>query len=82
MTCRDVTEFLMAYVAGELPEDVRPAFADHLARCRNCRIFLEQYRDTIVAGRQAFTDLDADASTELPPDLFKAIMAAVPGRKN
>ena len=76
MKCRECDEFLGDYVAGELPADVLATFEEHLARCRNCRVYLEQYRATIKAGKTA-----SDAYREglrMPEELIQAILAAKP----
>ena len=76
MKCRECDEFLVDYVAGELPADVLATFETHLARCRNCRVYLEQYRATIQAGKTA-----CDAYKEglrMPEELIQAILAAKP----
>ena len=74
MTCREMSEFLLEYVAGELPVDVVAEFERHLGVCPNCEEFLRQYKATIRAGRAAFEDPDADASAEAPADLIRAIL--------
>jgi anti-sigma factor RsiW len=74
--CRECDEFLVDYVAGELPADVLATFEMHLARCRNCRTYLDQYRATIEAGKTA-----CDAYKEglrMPEELIQAILAAKP----
>ena len=76
MTCKDVADFLGDYVAEELAADLRAVFEDHLGRCLNCQRFLAQYRDTISVGREAFTNPEADAATEVPEDLIRAIVSA------
>ena len=76
MKCRECDEFLVDYVAGELPLEVIATFEEHLARCRNCRVYLEQYRATIKAGKTA-----CDAYREglrMPEELIQAILAAKP----
>jgi len=74
MTCRDVTDFLEAYVAAELADDVRVAFDGHMKACANCRRFLLQYEATVMAGKQAYTLLE---ETPIPDDLVKAILSAL-----
>ena len=54
--------------------DLQAMFEDHLGRCANCQRFLAQYFETIRAGRAAFVDPDADATTEVPEDLVRAIL--------
>jgi anti-sigma factor RsiW len=74
MTCRDLTDFLAAYVARDLSSDVHGAFERHLALCANCRRFLQQYEQTVAAGRAAFaTDDDAP----VPDELVRAILSAI-----
>ena len=76
MKCRECDEFLVDYVAGELPSDVLATFELHLSRCRNCRTYLDQYRATIEAGKTA-----CDAYKEglrMPEELLQAILAAKP----
>lgn len=77
MTCRDCTTFLADYVAGELSETARVTFEEHLDLCPNCRVFLVQYQETIVAGKRAMTEPDAGDSRELPPELVRAILKAL-----
>jgi anti-sigma factor RsiW len=74
--CRECDEFLVEYVAGDLPADVLATFELHLSRCRNCRNYLEQYRATIKAGKTA-CDI-ARQGIEMPEELIKAILAARP----
>ena len=76
MKCRECDEFLVDYVAGELPADVLATFELHVSRCRNCRIYLEQYRATIKAGRTACDA--AKAGLQIPEELIAAILAARP----
>jgi anti-sigma factor RsiW len=74
--CRECDEFLGDYVAGELAPEVLATFEEHLARCRNCRVYLDQYRATIKAGKTA-----CDAYREglrMPEELIQAILAAKP----
>lgn len=74
MTCRELSDFLADYVAGELPPQVLAEFETHTDDCGNCLTFLAQYRLTARAGADAFSDLPADA---LPEELVVAILAAV-----
>jgi anti-sigma factor RsiW len=74
--CRECDAFLVDYVAGELPADVVATFEVHLARCANCRIYLEQYRATIRAGKTACEA--AKEGLQIPEELIQAILAARP----
>lgn len=77
MTCREATEFLTEYIAGELPGPILADFEGHLSRCGNCRVFLAQFKDTVQAGSRAFEDPEAAASAAMPEDLVTAILATV-----
>jgi anti-sigma factor RsiW len=76
MTCRECDEFLSDYLSGELPVTTREVFESHLSRCRNCVTYMEQYRETIIAGKRACEGADADAPAEMPEELIQAILAA------
>ena len=77
MTCREATEFLSDFLAGELAGPVAADFQAHLGRCANCRAFLEQFRNTIAAEADAFASEDADASTVMPDELVRGIVGAL-----
>lgn len=74
MTCRDLIDFLMAYLGNELPAEQRAELERHLGMCPSCVNYLKTYEQTIRLGRQAFAE-DAPAAS-LPEELVKAILAA------
>ena len=78
MTCRELADFIMDYLSGELPPDVRSAFDNHLTLCPACVNYLAAYKATIELNRQVFRqpDAPADAEPAVPEDLVKAILAA------
>lgn len=80
MTCRELADFLMDYLNEDLAADVRAAFDRHLALCPNCVAYVKTYRTTIELGRRAFADDEADAGTEVPDELVRAILAATTDR--
>jgi anti-sigma factor RsiW len=73
VTCREVTEFLIDYVSGEMPDEVRGSFERHLGACANCRAFLAQYRTTVALTSRAWSDEPSDA----PPELAEAILQSL-----
>jgi anti-sigma factor RsiW len=79
MTCREIADFLMDYVSGELPPDVQAEFDRHLSVCPNCRAYIATYRATIDLGRNAFAVADADAQEEVPEELVSAILDSFRG---
>jgi anti-sigma factor RsiW len=76
ITCREATDFLAAYLEGELDEPVRREFDLHLGVCAACRDYLEGYRKTVALGREACRCGDAEAKAEMPEDLVSAILNA------
>jgi len=77
MNCRECTDFLADYIAGELAADARATFDAHLDSCPNCRVFVVQYQETIVLEKRAMSDPDAEGGVELPPELVRAILKAL-----
>jgi anti-sigma factor RsiW len=73
MTCREVTEFLMRYVNGELTPAERAEFERHLAVCAACVSYLDSYRKTIDIERLVLAN-DRDAVECVPEELVQAIL--------
>ncbi len=82
MTCRELADFLLDYLSGDLPEGEKVAFDRHLTLCDNCVEYLQQYKTTVDAGRGAFAASDDEVPPEVPEQLVKAILAARTGTKN
>jgi anti-sigma factor RsiW len=76
MTCRELVDFLGAHLDGELSEEVRRRFEEHLAACPECFAYVEAYRATVRLARGAFRDPDGPVPADVPEDLVKAILAA------
>jgi anti-sigma factor RsiW len=72
LTCRELIDFLAAYVEGELAAAERAAFDRHLAVCPPCVDYLHGYRETIRLGKASETEI-ADAA---PEELVAAILAS------
>lgn len=79
MTCQEMADFLADYIGEELDAEVRVTFEQHIAKCHNCHVFLDQYRTTIVAGRAAYAHLDSEEPpmAEMPEQLVHAILEAL-----
>lgn len=75
MTCRDVDQFLMAYLSGELPALTHAQFVTHLAICSTCRRYIKQYQQSISVGKAAFAE-PTDVLSPVPDDLVHAILDA------
>jgi anti-sigma factor RsiW len=75
MTCRELTEFLHDYVAGNLDAPTQQILDQHIAACGDCAVFLDSYRKTIRLGRAAFDEPQAVVA-KMPDDLVRAILKA------
>ena len=51
LTCRKVTEILIDFVDGTLPDDQRTMLERHLCGCVPCAIYMHTYHDTIRLTR-------------------------------
>jgi len=76
MTCREFTDFLMAYLDGELPPEQHAQFRQHLDRCPPCVGYLRSYELTVRLERVAFVEPDVAASESVPEELVRAVLAA------
>lgn len=76
MTCRELVDFLGAYFDGELAEDVRRRFDEHLAGCSECSTYLATYRDSVKLAKTAYQSPDDTVPADVPEDLVQAILAA------
>lgn len=84
MLCNHViNEFLMDYLDGSLPEGERSTFEAHLSVCRNCRVYIDTYRQTVAAAKSCMgcAQNDAPPPPQPPEDLVKAILASIPKKK-
>ena len=76
MNCREFTDFIMAWLDGELPGDQARAFADHVERCPPCVHYLDEYKAAVEAGRRACEDDEAALPADVPEALIQSILAA------
>ena len=75
ITCRELIEFLAAYLDGKLPVEERVRFDAHLSVCPDCVDYLATYRKTIHLGKRALA-AEAEVVEDLPATLVDAILAA------
>jgi len=78
VNCREICEFLMDYVDGELPEHVKACFDMHLSQCPPCVEYMRTYRQTIVIAKSCCCD-EAAKLPEVPEPLIQAILKARKG---
>ncbi len=78
LTCQEVAAFLLEYVDGTLPADQRPVFEQHTHLCRDCHVFLDNYKRVIDAGKDIG---EHSPDRPVPPALIQAVLTAGRGRK-
>ncbi len=71
MTCHELVELVTEYLEGALPASERIRFDEHLARCRHCRVYLEQMKQTIVAVGALTEDSVAPEAKETLLQVFR-----------
>lgn len=76
ITCREIADFLMAYLDRELPEGQRCAFEQHLGDCPGCVRYLRSYEATVRLGKCLCDDAAAQPPGDVPEELVRAILAA------
>lgn len=76
ITCRQVVDFIMDYLNGDLAPEQRREFDRHMAVCPSCVVYLKTYQETIRLGRAALQDTDEPVGEKVPEDLVQAILAA------
>ena len=76
VTCREFADFIMDYLAGELPPESRAEFNNHLSVCPNCQKYLASYEETVKLGKRAFDDEDSTLPEDVPEELINSILAA------
>jgi anti-sigma factor RsiW len=75
LTCRELIDFIAAYLDAELAPEQRETFEHHLSLCPHCVQYLESYRQTLRLGKQACAD-DDPGQADVPEELVAAILAA------
>lgn len=79
ISCREVSEFLLAYLERELDEQAHGEFERHLQLCPPCVHYLDGYRETVAlvrsCGRQEL-DPEQRRPQRPPEDLIQAILSA------
>lgn len=76
ITCREVLDFIMAYLDGELTPDQKHEFERHLGVCPSCVNYLNSYKATVTLGKAAMQNPDEPATGTVPEGLVRAIREA------
>jgi anti-sigma factor RsiW len=73
MTCREVLDFLLDYLDGNLSSAQRAVFEEHLAVCTACVAYLHNYQQAVKLGKATAAQ---DNGGDIPEDLVQAILLA------
>jgi anti-sigma factor RsiW len=76
MTCRELIDFLMSYLDGELPAAQNESFEHHLRICPACTSYLDSYRTTVDLAREVCNQPGDGVPPEVPEDLVEAVLTA------
>ncbi|ADG69622.1 conserved hypothetical protein [Planctopirus limnophila DSM 3776] len=75
MNCREVADFLSAYLDGELSQATKREFDAHLAECPACVAYLEGYQRTLVALKLV-AGIPEKTVEPVPEEIIQAILYA------
>ena len=74
LTCRQIIDFVQAFLDGELPPREKTIFELHLTICPDCANYLRNYQTTRALSKLAVED---DLTPPpIPEDLVQAILIA------
>lgn len=76
LTCREIIDFVLAYLDGELPARERAIFDRHLSVCPDCVNYLNTYQATLGISKLA-----AGTESEGNPILSELVQAILAARK-
>lgn len=68
LSCEAINRFLAEYLEGTIDPRTRARFEEHLHRCPNCDVYLDQYRTTIQLVKE-------DELPPPPPELAQRTLA-------
>ncbi len=76
LSCRDVEDFMIDFVDGDMDLLTRMQFSMHITMCADCRRYLQMYIDSIALGKRIFDCPDDEATGHVPDEIINAILAA------
>jgi anti-sigma factor RsiW len=76
LTCKELVEFLDAYLAGELPPEALRTFNEHLSLCPSCVSYTKSYQAAIRLGKAVLASGEDEPPADVPDSLVEAILAA------
>ena len=78
MTCKEFIDFMLDYYEGDLHENRREVFEQHLHACKDCAAYMESYQKTVELVQDAGIAENDIVDPKVPKDLVDAILATKP----
>lgn len=76
ISCKELIDFLWAYVSEELSAEERHEFDRHLQVCPSCVAYLDSYKKTIEMEKTMVSELGDQGCEDVPEDLVQAVLKA------
>ena len=76
ITCKQLIDFLWAYVSEELSAEERHEFDRHLKVCPSCVAYLDSYKKTVEMEKTMVGEMSNEACADVPEDLVQAVLKA------
>ena len=76
VSCKEIADFIMDYLNGELSQTQHAVFEEHLGECPDCVAYLCSYEMTVKLSKAACDQAGERDSNQVPEDLVRAILAA------
>ena len=81
MTCREVRDYLVDYLAGDLAPQEREELERHMQGCSHCADHVDASRHALHVSRAALNDLAAPSPDDGPDALLQAVMGMKPAKQ-
>jgi anti-sigma factor RsiW len=82
MTCREVRDALVDYLAGDLAPQEREELERHTAGCSHCADDVDASRNALHVSRAALQALNAPSADDVPDALLKAVLGMKPAEQH
>lgn len=73
MNCKEFSEFILAYLDGELTDAQTETFERHLSLCPNCDHYIETYKLSVECTK-TLRDAPPSPPEDVPEELIQAIL--------
>ncbi len=76
ISCKQLIDFLWAYVSSELSAEERHEFDRHLSVCPSCVAYLDSYKKTIAMEESVVGEMADEECADAPEELVQAVLKA------